>query len=204
MTDKYLTLSANMTSEGYYTSKHSRFYAFAHHVESAQEAMDFVDSIKKKYHDAHRFCYAYRLGFNGEETKLHDDGEPSSCAGRPIIGQLVKYGVTNSIIVVIRYWGGVLLGTGGLMSAYKEAASAAMKDAEIENRYVEDTVCFSFTYPMMKDVTRIIRETGARVVRRDFGIGCSVTLKTRRSMTSTVKDRLDELDLIYYGNRKAI
>ena len=127
MRDKYLTVTG--VSEGYYTEKRSKFYAFLHHVESADEVQALHREYKKKYYDARHVCYAYRLGAEGEAFRANDDGEPSSTSGRPILGALLSADITDAVIFVIRYYGGVNLGTGGLIVAYREAATLAVDDA---------------------------------------------------------------------------
>ena len=127
MRDKYLTVTG--VSEGYYTEKRSKFYAFLHHVESADEVQALHREYKKKYYDARHVCYAYRLGAEGEAFRANDDGEPSSTAGKPILGALLSADITDAVIFVIRYYGGVNLGTGGLIVAYREAATLAVDDA---------------------------------------------------------------------------
>ena len=127
MEDTYLTISS--VSEGYYTEKRSKFYAFAHHVETPEEVRELQQFYKKKYYDARHVCYAYRLGSDGSIFRANDDGEPSSTAGKPIHGALLSANLTNVVIFVIRYYGGVNLGTGGLIVAYREAAHDAMGSA---------------------------------------------------------------------------
>ena len=136
MTDKYNTIS-NSISEGFYSDKRSKFLAFAHHVETADEALSIVKQYKKKYYDARHCCYAYRLGAEGQEFRMNDDGEPSSTAGKPIFGQIVSAELTDVLICVIRYFGGVKLGTSGLIIAYREAAKDAIAHSVIEEKFVE-------------------------------------------------------------------
>ena len=152
MTDTYQTI-AN-TAEGYYTEKRSKFYAFAHHVTSADEVKDLQAFYRKKYYDARHVCYAYRLGPEGEAFRANDDGEPSSTAGKPILGALVSTGLTDVVIFVIRYYGGVNLGTGGLIVAYREAAQDALANAAVEERQVEEQYTYTFAYPQMNAVMK--------------------------------------------------
>ena len=138
MTDEYRTISG--TSEGYYTEKRSKFLAFAHHVDTVDEVKDIVAGYRKKYYDARHVCYAYMLGAERLEFRANDDGEPSSTAGKPILGQINSNELTNILIVVVRYYGGVNLGTSGLIVAYREAASDAIAHATVETRQVEEIV----------------------------------------------------------------
>ena len=138
--DKYKTIKEKAISEGYYSEKRSKFLAFAHHVESVEEALEIVKEYRKKYYDARHCCYAYRVGFAGTEFRANDDGEPSSTAGKPILGQIDSYGLTNTLICVIRYYGGINLGTGGLIVAYREAAADALANSEIEEKFIEEEI----------------------------------------------------------------
>ena len=135
MTDEYKTIAAG--GEGYYTEKRSKFLAFAHHVESTDEVKELIAGYRKKYYDARHVCYAYMLGAGRAEFRANDDGEPSSTAGKPILGQINSNELTDVLIVVVRYYGGVNLGTSGLIVAYREAAADAIAHAEVGTRQVE-------------------------------------------------------------------
>ena len=134
MTDEYKTIKG--TAEGYYTEKRSKFYAFAHHVENVDEIKDIISEYRKKYYDARHVCYAYMLGPERSEFRANDDGEPSSTAGKPILGQINSNELTDILIVVIRYYGGVNLGTSGLIVAYREAAADAIAHSQTDIRLV--------------------------------------------------------------------
>ena len=134
MTDEFKTIAT--TSEGYYTEKRSKFLAFAHHVETVDEIKDLLAGYRKKYYDARHVCYAYMLGAERKDFRANDDGEPSSTAGKPILGQINSHGLTDILIVVVRYYGGVNLGTSGLIVAYREAAADALSHSTIETRQV--------------------------------------------------------------------
>ncbi|MCI6860451.1 MAG: YigZ family protein [Prevotella sp.] len=192
MSDTYITISE--TAEGYYTEKRSKFYAFAHHVTSADEVKALNLMYRKKYYDARHVCYAYRLGAGGEEFRANDDGEPSSTAGKPILGVLLSEDVTDVVIFVIRYYGGVNLGTGGLIVAYREAAHDAMNNAEKTERLVEEKVNYVFTYPQMNAVMRIVKDMNARIVAQDFQTTCTITLSIRKSQASLLRQRLDSIN----------
>lgn len=191
MKDTYLTISN--TAEGYYTEKRSKFYAFAHHVDSVDEVKELHTYYKKKYYDARHVCYAYRLGPEGETFRANDDGEPSSTAGKPILGALLSAELTDVVVFVIRYYGGVNLGTGGLIVAYREAAQDALSCAEIEERQVEDIYTYTFTYPLMNAVMRVVKEMQPRIVAQDFQTTCSITLAIRRSLMPQLQQRLEKL-----------
>ena len=191
--DSYKTITSNI-GEGYYTEKRSKFLAFAHHVESADEAMEIVKGYRKKYYDARHCCYAYMIGPERLEFRANDDGEPSSTAGKPILGQINSNDLTNILIVVIRYYGGVNLGTGGLIAAYRTAAAEAIGNSEIVERIVEEKVTYNFTYPMMNSVMRVVKDMPVRIVSQQFDNSCSITLAIRKSMAEQLRDRLNKLD----------
>ena len=162
VTDEYKTIAT--TSEGYYTEKRSKFLAFAHHVETVDAVKELVAAYRKKYYDARHVCYAYMLGAERSEFRANDDGEPSSTAGKPILGQINSNQLTDILIVVVRYYGGVNLGTSGLIVAYREAAADALAHAAVETRQVEEIVTHSFSYPQMNDVMRIVKDMNPRIL----------------------------------------
>lgn len=191
MNDSYKTIQG--TGEGYYTEKRSKFLAFAHHVESAEEVKEIVDGYRKKYYDARHCCYAYMLGADRSAYRANDDGEPSSTAGKPILGQINSKELTNILICVIRYYGGVNLGTGGLIVAYRTAAADAISHCEIVERLVEEQVTFSFSYPMMNGVMRVVKDMDARIVAQKFELSCEVVLSIRKSLAGELRARLKQL-----------
>ena len=191
MTDEYKTITG--ISEGYYTEKRSKFLAYAHHVDSAEEAKDIVARYRKKYYDARHVCYAYMLGPERTEFRVNDDGEPSSTAGKPILGQINSAELTNILIVVIRYYGGVNLGTSGLIVAYREAVADALSHATIEIRQVEETITYTFTYPQMNDVMRVVKEMNPRIVSQQFDNTCEIVLSIRKSVAGQLRQKLAKL-----------
>ncbi len=191
MTDEYKTIKG--TSEGYYTEKRSKFFAFAHHVETVDEIKDIVAGYRKKYYDARHVCYAYVLGADRSEFRANDDGEPSSTAGKPILGQLNSNDLTDTLVVVIRYYGGVNLGTGGLIVAYREAASEAIANAETEMRQVEEVITYSFPYVMMNDVMRVVKEMSPRIISQAYENTCEIKLSIRKSEAELLRGRLNKL-----------
>lgn len=192
MNDSYKTIQG--TGEGYYTEKRSKFLAFAHHVESAEEVKEIVDGYRKKYYDARHCCYAYMLGADRSAYRANDDGEPSSTAGKPILGQINSKELTNILICVVRYYGGVNLGTGGLIVAYRTAAADAISHCEIVERLVEEEVTFSFSYPMMNGVMRVVKDMDARIVAQKFELSCEVVLSIRKSLAGELRARLKQLN----------
>ena len=191
MSDEYKTISG--TSEGYYTEKRSKFLAFAHHVEDVAEVKDIVAGYRKKYYDARHVCYAYMLGAERLEFRANDDGEPSSTAGKPILGQINSNELTNILIVVVRYYGGVNLGTSGLIVAYREATADALAHANIETRQVEEIVKYSFAYPQMNDVMRIVKDMNPRIVSQTYDNTCEIVLSIRKSEAEQLKSKLAKL-----------
>ena len=181
MTDEYKTIT-EVIGEGFYSEKRSKFLAFAHHVETIDEIKDILASYRKKYYDARHVCYAYVLGADKADFRANDDGEPSSTAGKPILGQINSYDLTNVLVIVVRYYGGVNLGTGGLIVAYRTAAADALDHATIETRLVEEVITYSFPYPMMNAVMRVIKEMQPRIVSQTFDNTCSISMSIRQEM----------------------
>ncbi len=194
MTDTYKTISS--TSEGYYTEKRSKFLAFAHHVESVDDVKQIVARYRKQYYDARHVCYAYMLGAERLDYRANDDGEPSSTAGRPILGQINSNELTDVLIVVVRYYGGVNLGTSGLIVAYREAAADAIAHAKIEERQVEEIVEYEFPYAMMNQVMRVVKEMNPRIVSQTFDNTCLLRLAIRQSLAPELRARLNALRLV--------
>lgn len=189
--DTYFTIEQD--AEGYYTEKRSKFYAFAHHVETADDVKQLQQKYKKQYYDARHICYAYRLKSDGSEFRANDDGEPSGTAGKPILGALLSQELTQTVVFVIRYYGGVNLGTGGLVVAYREATLDALSHTTKQERLVEEEVKYDFPYPMMNSVMRIVKEMQPRIVAQDFQTTCSITLSIRRSQAQQLRQRLEKL-----------
>ena len=192
MTDQYRTIT-NQIGEGFYSEKRSKFLAFAHHVTNENEVKELLQAYKKKYYDARHCCYAYMLGADRSVFRANDDGEPSSTAGKPILGQINAHELTDILIVVVRYFGGTKLGTSGLIVAYKTAAAAAIENAQIETRYVEDIIDYSFTYPLLNEVMRVVKELEPRIVSQTFDNTCHISLAIRKSQTAELRQRLEQL-----------
>lgn len=191
MSDEYKTIAS--TSEGYYTEKRSKFLAFAHHVQTVDEVKELLAGYRKKYYDARHICYAYMLGAERTEFRANDDGEPSSTAGKPILGQINSNELTDVLIVVVRYYGGVNLGTSGLIVAYREAAADAISHATIETRQVEEIVKYSFAYPQMNDVMRIVKDMNPRIISQTYDNTCEIVLSIRKSEAEQLRNRLKSL-----------
>ena len=191
MSDTYLTIQDK--SEGIYTEKRSKFLAFAHPVETIDEIKDLLTDYKKMYYDARHVCYAYMLGPERTDFRANDDGEPSSTAGKPILGQINSRELTNILVVVIRYFGGVKLGTSGLIVAYREAAAEALSAATVIEKTIEEIVTFTFPYMMMNSVMRVVKELNPRIVEQKYDETCIITLAIKRSMAPMLEERLNKL-----------
>ena len=179
MTDIYKTIAQK--SEGTYTEKRSKFLAFAHPVETLDQIKELIEGYKKKYYDARHVCYAYMLGADRATFRANDDGEPSSTAGKPILGQINSKELTNILVVVIRYFGGVKLGTSGLIIAYKEATIAALSNANVIEKQVEELISYTFPYVMMNSVMKVVKELNPQIVSQTYEQTCQITLSIRRS-----------------------
>lgn len=185
MEDTYKTIEG--TAEGLYKDKGSKFLSFAYHVESEAEVKSIVDGIKKKYFDARHHCYAYILGAEGTTFRANDDGEPSGTAGRPIHGQLMSAGVTNTLVVVVRYFGGILLGTSGLIVAYKTAAKDALDHAKVVECTVDVMYRVKFDYLDMNDVMRILKDLDLVPRNQQYDMKCQLDFAVRKSLVPRVE-----------------
>ena len=192
ITDEYFTIKDNI-SEGFYSEKRSKFLAFAFHVTTEEEIKEIVSEYRKKYYDARHVCWAYMLGAQRSEFRANDDGEPSSTAGKPILGQINKNELTDILIIVVRYYGGVNLGTSGLIVAYRTAAAEAIANAEIIKLYDEEVVTYDFPYVMMNDVMKIIKDMSPRIVSQTYDNTCEIQLSIRKSQAPLLKSRLEKL-----------
>ncbi len=188
MTDTYKTITN--IAEGIYKEKGSKFLSFAIPVQNPDEVKELIKSYKKEYYDARHVCYAYTLGAERNEWRANDDGEPSGTAGRPIHGQINSRELTNVMIIVVRYFGGILLGTGGLTTAYKEAAADALNHAEIVEKTVDKTIDISFDYLLINDVMSIIKDSNARILHQTFDNLCIMQLSVRKQDAPLLSSKL--------------
>lgn len=188
MTDIYKSIAQE--SEGTYTELRSKFLAFAHPVTTVEEAMALVDQYQKKYYDARHVCWAYMIGAERDTFRSNDNGEPSGTAGKPILGQINSAELSDILILVVRYFGGVKLGTSGLIVAYRTAAAEAIANATIIEKTVEVEHTFSFEYPLMNAVMKVAREMEARIVSQSYDMDCQMTLSVRLSRLEQLKERL--------------
>ncbi|HRW63832.1 MAG TPA: YigZ family protein [Bacteroidales bacterium] len=200
--DEYLTISE--PSQGLFKDRGSKFLAFAYPVTNEQEIKQIQEQLRSEYHDARHHCYAYMLGPEKLVYRANDDGEPSSTAGKPILGQIRSFDLTNILIVVIRYFGGTKLGVSGLIHAYKTASEEALKSANIIKKTLHDIYELKFEYPVMNDVMRILKEENIEQVDQKFELSCSVWISLRKADTEKVLskfDRVEKLKIEYIETR---
>lgn len=190
--DTYLTIQKN--AEGLFKDKGSKFLAFAYPIKSEDEVKSIVHELKKEHYSARHHCYAYRMGPNGEQYRANDDGEPSGTAGRPILGQLLSNELTNTLIVVVRYFGGTLLGVSGLINAYKNAAADVISQSEIITRIIEKKYLLEFDYTLQNSVMRIIKEAELEVLDAKYDMNCTLTLSVRLNKEEEALGKLNKID----------
>jgi len=188
--DFYKTIAA--VSEGYVTEQRSKFISFAIPVETTEEVKEIVAHYRKQYYDARHVCWAYRLGADHSLFRMNDDGEPSSTAGKPILGAIRSCELTDILVVVVRYFGGVKLGTSGLIAAYRSAAEAAIQQAAFIEKRITSTLSFTFDYASLNGIMRIVKEENLSIVSRKIDIAGEMTLRIRASEVENIKNRLSK------------
>ena len=189
--DTYRTIEA--PAEGLYKEKGSKFLAFAYPVRTAEEVKAHLEALRKEYFDARHHCFAYILGPNKDAWRANDDGEPSGTGGRPIYGQLLSADLTDTLIVVVRYFGGILLGASGLANAYKTAARDAIEHARIVERTIDVRYRLHFEYALMNDVMRVVKEFGLTPLNQDFNLDCRMEVEVRQSQSVRFYDTIVKL-----------
>ena len=192
MSDTYLTIEHH--SEGLYIDKGSKFIAYAYPVSDEETIKQHILHLKKEHHSARHHCYAYRLGADMKHFRANDDGEPSNSAGKPILGQIQSREITDVLIVVVRYFGGTLLGVGGLINAYREAAADALANATIIERMVEVDIETRFEYPFMDQVMRVAKDLGLKITEQSFDTDCCIKLRVRKKLAPQASARLADID----------
>ena len=192
MADTYHTIIA--TSQGLYKEKMSKFISFAEPVQSAAEAKEVVKQYQKEYFDARHVCWAYMIGAARTEFLSNDNGEPSGTAGKPILGQINSFGLTNIVIVVVRYFGGIKLGTSGLIVAYREAAADAINNAQIIECHEQTVISFTFDYLAMNDVMKVIKGVDLTILNQEFDNDCRMTVSIRSDNAPMLVSRLADID----------
>ncbi|PTN07763.1 YigZ family protein [Mangrovibacterium marinum] len=192
MSDSYLTIAA--PTEGIFKDKGSKFLAYAYPVESEDEIKELVQLLKKEHYSARHHCYAWRLGADKTHFRANDDGEPSSTAGRPILGQIQRLDLTNVLIVVVRYFGGTLLGVSGLINAYREAAVAALEQAEIVEKLVEENFWVEFDYLNMNSVMKVFKDENLPQKKTDFDLRCKIKSAIRQNEAERIFSLLNNIE----------
>ncbi|MCH5231357.1 MAG: YigZ family protein [Muribaculaceae bacterium] len=192
MADIYYTIAKE--GKGVFKEKMSKFLSFAIMVDNAEEAKATVKRFQNEYHDSRHVCWAYMLGPERQEWQLNDNGEPSGTAGKPILGQINSFGLTNVLVVVVRYFGGIKLGTPGLIAAYREAARLALEDAGKKEEFQKETIRISFPYEVSNDVMKIVKTEEPEVLNRSFDNKCEMTLSFRLDYAERIKSRLQKVE----------
>ncbi|MBO7313512.1 MAG: YigZ family protein [Alistipes sp.] len=190
--DSYKTIAR--PAETTYRQLSSKFLVYAYPVETEAEIKEHLDALRKRWFDATHHCYAWRLGAKGEQFRANDDGEPSSTAGKPILGQLLSQEITNCLVVVVRYFGGTKLGVPGLIAAYKESTALVLSECEIVERTVDVVIDVSFSYIAMNDVMRIVKDMQPKVVDQIFDNLCTMTLSIREGDSEQLIGRLEKVE----------
>ncbi|MBE6209931.1 MAG: YigZ family protein [Rikenellaceae bacterium] len=190
--DVYKTIEG--AAECIYKQLSSKFLTFAYHVTSEEQIKEHLDELRKKYYDATHHCYAWRLGPRGEHSRANDDGEPSSTAGKPILGQLLSREVTDCLVVVVRYFGGTKLGVSGLIAAYKQSTSDVLDVATIVERTVDTVVDVQYSFVAMNGVMKIVKEMSPKVLSQEFDNLCSMRLAIRQSRAEQLIDKLSKTE----------
>jgi len=188
--DTYFTIKYE--SEGLYKEKGSKFLAFAYPVEEEEAIKEKIAELKKEYYDARHHCYAYILGYDGEHYRANDDGEPGHSAGDPILGQLKSNDLTNTLIIVVRYFGGTKLGVSGLINAYKTAAADAIYNNKIIKKFIYTELKLHFSYPQMNLVMKLVKDFELKIVAQKLELSCDMTLGVRLSIEEEVRKRISE------------
>lgn len=195
MKDEYKTIEKE--ASGYFKDKGSKFYSYAFPVTNGEQVKEHILQLKKEHHSARHHCYAWRMGTEEITTRANDDGEPSSTAGKPILGQLTSYEVTNILVVVVRYFGGTLLGVSGLINAYKNAAADVLNNAEILTRRIEIEYELAFEYPLLNTVMQTIKQQGLDILKTDFKETCRLTFSVRKAEAELIHETFQSI----YGIR---
>lgn len=194
--DEYRTIKS--LSEGQYSEKRSKFLAFALPVDNVDEVRELVAQYQKKYYDARHACYAYMIGADRQTFRANDNGEPSGTAGKPILGQINSNELTNILIIVVRYFGGIKLGTSGLIQAYKAAAAEAISNAEIVTKTVDENLSVVYEFPMMNSVMKVIKDLNPKIISQGYETDCTMTLQIRKGMIPELKSRLSKIDTLRF------
>lgn len=196
MADQYYTIEKE--GKGIFKEKMSKFLSFSFYVESGEEARSRIKDIQNEYHDSRHVCWAYMIGPDRKEWQLNDNGEPSGTAGKPILGQINSFGLTNVVVIVVRYFGGIKLGTPGLIAAYREAARIALEDSGKKEVHKMETVKISFPYVSSNDVMKLVKTENVKVIEKIFDNACEMILSFREDDSERIKGKLSKVDGLSY------
>ncbi len=196
MEDTYKTIEGQ--SESVYTEKRSKFIAIAIPVRTLAEIKQYLEEYQKKYYDARHVCYAYMLGVERKDFRANDNGEPSGTAGKPILGQINSNELTDILVIVVRYFGGIKLGTSGLIVAYRTAAAQAIAEATVIEKTVDQDVTVAFEYPFMNDVMRIVKEESPEILEQSYDMDCFMRLRIRKSLMPRLRSRLEKVETLRF------
>lgn len=188
---KYNTINDTATSD--FRDRGSKFFGFAYPISDVDEVKEHVKALKKEHPKAVHYCFAFRIGTDGTQFRANDDGEPSGSAGKPILGQIDSAGLTNVLVVIVRYFGGSLLGVPGLINAYKTATAEALEKAEVIEKLVEERVLISFDYPVMNDVMQILKQSDATIYKQELQLFCEVTAGIPKEVSTSYIERLSDI-----------
>ncbi len=189
--NKYTTIDANGTGD--FRDRGSKFLAYAYPIQTTQDVKDLLHALKKEHPKAVHHCYAYRIGMDGTQFRANDDGEPSGSAGKPIMGQIDSLGLTNVLVVVVRYWGGSLLGVPGLINAYKTATAQALSGVPKTEKWIENLFDIEFDYPAIGEVLYLLKQSEATIYKQDLQLFCSVKAGIPRLNSDAYVKRLSEI-----------
>ena len=190
-TDTFKTIKA--PSEGLYKEKGSKFLAYAFPVSNEQQIKEITNRIKKEHHSARHHCFAWRLGADFHTFRLNDDGEPSGTAGRPILGQIQQQELTDILVIVVRYFGGILLGTSGLTNAYKQATAEVLKNSTTVVKIIENLIEINFDYLAMNDLMLILKEFDIEITESHFDLACRIKIMVRKELTAIILEKLNKI-----------
>lgn len=190
-TDSYFTISQPAT--GLFKDKGSKFLAFAYPVSSEEEVKECINKLKKEYYDARHHCYAYKIGLNEDRYRMSDDGEPSGTAGKPIYGQILSHSLSDILLVVVRYFGGTLLGTSGLINAYKMASIDCIENANVLEKVIKHPLVLCYSYELMSNAMRIVKEEELDVLEQDFREACRLTVNIRLDDFERIQEKFEKI-----------
>ena len=190
--DSYKSIASR--ADGLFKDNGSRFIAQAYPVESEEEVREIVAALRKEYHDARHHCYAYRLGYLGDRFRANDDGEPSGSAGRPILGQIDAAGLSDVLVVVVRYFGGIKLGIPGLIRAYKTSTADALSQAQVVEKVAGKSFRLRFGYLAMNPVMKVLKDMDIPAKDQEFGMDCALTVRVRLSLEAAFRERILQVD----------